>query len=128
MHPQRMRAEKPTTQEGIGREELQRQNRRRRRMRLTTYLMKLIQTNSGASSKAFFLVSVTIIGCLLLLTIGFVLLYEVLTTNTIHTDLMGIAAVIGAIGSLFATAGITKAFGERNEPTSPGNKQSKTEE
>lgn len=55
-------------------------------MRLTTYLMKLIQTNSGASSKAFFLVSVTIIGCLLLLTIGFVLLYEVLTTNTIHTD------------------------------------------
>lgn len=97
-------------------------------MKLTTYLMKLIQTNSGASSKAFFLVSVTIIGCLLLLTIGFVLLYEVLTTNTIHTDLMGIAAVIGAIGSLFATAGITKAFGERNEPTSPGNKQSKTEE
>ena len=89
-------------------------------MRLTTYLTKLIQTNSGASSKAFFLVSVTIIGCLLL--------FEVLTTNTIHTDLMGIAAVIGAIGSLFATAGITKAFGERNEPTSPSNQQAKTEE
>lgn len=91
-------------------------------MRLTTYLTKLIQTNSGASSKAFFLVSVTIIGCTLLLILGFVLLYEVLTTNTIHTDLMGIAAVIGAIGSLFATAGITKAFGERNESHSPSNK------
>ncbi len=84
-------------------------------MRASQYLAKLIQTNSGASSKAFFLVSVTIIGCLLLLVVGFVLLYEVLTTNTIHTDLMGLAAVIGAIGSLFATAGITKAFGERNE-------------
>ena len=96
-------------------------------MRLTTYLMKLIQTNSGASSKAFFLVSVTIIGCLLLLTIGFVLLYEVLTTNTIHTDLMGLAAVIGAIGSLFATAGITKAFGERNETNNNNsNKQEET--
>ena len=96
-------------------------------MRLTTYLTKLIQTNSGASSKAFFLVSVTIIGCLLLLTIGFVLLYEVLTTNTIHTDLMGIAAVIGAIGSLFATAGITKAFGERNETNNNNsNKQEET--
>lgn len=84
-------------------------------MKTSEYLAKLIQTNSGASSKAFFLVSVTIIGCLLLLVVGFILLYEVLTTNTIHTDLMGIAAVIGAIGSLFATAGITKAFGERNE-------------
>lgn len=97
-------------------------------MRASQYLAKLIQTNSGASSKAFFLVSVTIIGCLLLLVVGFVLLYEVLTTNTIHTDLMGLAAVIGAIGSLFATAGITKAFGERNEPTSPSNQQAKTEE
>ena len=97
-------------------------------MKLTKYLTKLIQTNSGASSKAFFLVSVTIIGCFLLLTIGFVLLYEVITTNTIHTDLMGIAAVIGAIGSLFATAGITKAFGERNESNSPSKKQANTEE
>lgn len=96
-------------------------------MRLTTYLTKLIQTNSGASSKAFFLVSVTIIGCLLLLVVGFVLLYEVLTTNTIHTDLMGLAAVIGAIGSLFATAGITKAFGERNETNNNNsNKQEET--
>ena len=41
-------------------------------MRASQYLAKLIQTNSGASSKAFFLVSVTIIGCLLLLVVGFV--------------------------------------------------------
>lgn len=95
-------------------------------MRASQYLAKLIQTNSGASSKAFFLVSVTIIGCLLLLVVGFVLLYEVLTTNTIHTDLMGLAAVIGAIGSLFATAGITKAFGERNETNNISNKQEDT--
>lgn len=96
-------------------------------MRASQYLAKLIQTNSGASSKAFFLVSVTIIGCLLLLLVGFVLLYEVLTTNTIHTDLMGLAAVIGAIGSLFATAGITKAFGERNETNNNNsNKQEET--
>ena len=54
-------------------------------------------------------------------------LYEVLTTNTIHTDLMGLAAVIGAIGSLFATAGITKAFGERNETNNNNsNKQEET--
>jgi uncharacterized BrkB/YihY/UPF0761 family membrane protein len=96
-------------------------------MKTSEYLAKLIQTNSGASSKAFFLVSVTIIGCLLLLVVGFILLYEVLTTNTIHTDLMGIAAVIGAIGSLFATAGITKAFGERNETNNNNsNKQEET--
>jgi hypothetical protein len=39
----------------------------------------------------------------------------VIKTGTIHTDLHGLAAFVGAIAGLFATAGATKAFGERNE-------------
>ena len=82
---------------------------------LKEFVKKLITTNSGISSKAFFLVAVTLIGCLLLLVCGFVLTFEVIKTGTIHTDLHGLAAFVGAIAGLFATAGATKAFGERNE-------------
>ena len=44
-----------------------------------------------------------------------VLLVEVLTTHTIATDLNGMAAYIGAVASVFATAGITKAWSEKYE-------------
>jgi hypothetical protein len=84
-------------------------------MKITKLIGELLRTNSGISSKAFFLVAVTLIGCLLLLVCGFVLAFEVIKTGTIHTDLHGLAAFVGAIAGLFATAGATKAFGERNE-------------
>ena len=47
-------------------------------MRVTEYLKELIKNGSGHSSKSFFLVAVTLIGCLLLLIVGFVLVYEVI--------------------------------------------------
>lgn len=71
--------------------------------------------NSGHSSKAFFLVAVTLIGCVLLLCVAFVLIWEVMNSNTIHTDLMGLSAFVGSVASLFATAGITKVCSERKE-------------
>ena len=79
------------------------------------YLMKLIQNNTGVSSKNFFLVTVTIIGCILLLVPAFTLIIEVLFTHTIATSLEGFAAYIGSVASLFATAGITKAWSEKYE-------------
>jgi hypothetical protein len=84
-------------------------------MKITKFIGDLIRTNSGTSSKAFFLVAVTTVGCFLLLACGFVLVFEVIRTGTIHTNLNGLAAFVGAIAGLFATAGATKAFGERNE-------------
>lgn len=75
----------------------------------------LITNNSGLSSKSFFLVSVTIIGMILLLVPAFTLVFEVVFTHTIATDLTGMAAYIGAVSALFATAGITKAWSERFE-------------
>ena len=79
------------------------------------YLKKLISNNTGVSSKNFFLVTVTIIGCLLLLVPVFALTIEAFFMHTIATDLSAMAAYIGSVASLFATAGITKAWSEKFE-------------
>jgi len=79
------------------------------------YFKKLIQNNTGVSSKNFFLVVVTLIGCVLLLIPAFTLTIEVIFNHTIATSLEGFAAYIGAVASLFATAGITKAWSEKFE-------------
>lgn len=79
------------------------------------FFSKLVKNNTGVSSKNFLLVSVTIIGCLLLLVAGAILMIEVISNKTIATDLTGLAAYIGAVASLFATAGITKAWSEKSE-------------
>ena len=76
---------------------------------------KLVQNNSGVSSKNFFLVTVTIIGCMLLLVPAVLLTVEIIYTHTIHTDLNGLAAYIGSVAGVFASAGITKAWSEMYE-------------
>jgi hypothetical protein len=43
---------------------------------MVKYLKLLIQVNSGHSSKAFFLVSVTLIGFLMLLVVCFILVWN----------------------------------------------------
>ena len=73
------------------------------------FFQKLLQNNTGVSSKSFFLVSVTMIGLLLLLVPVFVLVYEVIQSHTIHTDLNGMAAYIAAVAGVFASAGITQS-------------------
>lgn len=79
------------------------------------YLKKLISNNTGVSSKNFFLVTVTIIGCLLLLVPVFALTIEAFYSHTIATDLSAMGVYIGSVASLFATAGITKAWSEKFE-------------
>lgn len=79
------------------------------------FFKDLITNGSGVSSKSFFLVLITIIGVILLAIVGFILLWEVIKTGTIHTDLMGLATFVGSITALFGAAGLTKCLGERNE-------------
>jgi len=79
------------------------------------FLTKLVQNNTGVSSKNFFLVVVTFIGLILLLIPAIVLLVEVFYNHTIQTNLQGMAAYIGSVASVFATAGITKAWSEKYE-------------
>lgn len=79
------------------------------------FFKKLVSNNSGVSSKNFFLVAVTIIGLILLLVPSVTLIIEIIFTHTIATDLTGMAAYIGAVGTLFFSAGITKAWSEKFE-------------
>ena len=80
-----------------------------------SYFAKLISNNTGVSSKNFFLIVVTLIGCLLLLVPVFTLIFEVIFTHTIATSIEGFASYIAAVAGLFATAGITKAWSEKYE-------------
>ena len=82
---------------------------------MPNFFVKLVQNNTGVSSKNFFLVVVTIVGVLLLLVPVVVLIVEVCYNHTIVTDLTGLAAYIGSVASLFATAGITKAWSDTHE-------------
>lgn len=79
------------------------------------YFNKLIHNNTGVSSKNFFLVTVTIIGLILLIIPAVILIVETIFNHTIQTDLDGMAAYIGAVAGVFASAGITKAWSERYE-------------
>ena len=79
------------------------------------YLGKLISNNTGVSSKNFFLVAVTVIGLILLLVPAVLLIVEVIYNHTIATDLNGLAAYIGAVAGVFASAGISKAWSEKYE-------------
>jgi hypothetical protein len=81
----------------------------------TNFFRRLVENNSGVSSKSFFLVVVTIIGFILLLVPAITLIVEIIFTHTIATDLTGMAAYITAVGSLFLSAGITKAWSEKFE-------------
>lgn len=79
------------------------------------FIGKLIENNTGVSSKNFFLVVVTIIGLILLLVPAILLMIEICYNHTIHTDLNGLAAYIAAVAGVFASAGITKAWSEKYE-------------
>ena len=79
------------------------------------FFNKLIKNNTGVSSKNFFLVVVTIIGCILLIIPAIILIVEVFYNHTIATNLDGMAAYIAAVAAIFTSAGITKAWSERYE-------------
>jgi len=79
------------------------------------FLTKLVKNNTGVSSKNFFLVAVTIIGCLLLLVPVFALTIEAIFMHTIATDLTGMAAYIGAVSTVLASGGFTKVISEKYE-------------
>lgn len=80
-----------------------------------TFFRKLVENNTGVSSKNFFLVLVTIIGCLTILVFDVAIIIEVIYTHTIATDLVGLAACFTAIASGLIGAGFAKVRGDKNE-------------
>ncbi len=85
-------------------------------------LKNLINNSTGASAKNFFLVSVTVIGCILLLVPAVVMLVEVFVHKETCTDLKDIAVYIGAVAGVFTSAGITKVWSEKYEKCEKGKK------
>ena len=79
------------------------------------FFKQLINSDTGVSSKSFFLVAVTIVGFILLLVPAVILIVEVCCNHTIQTDLNGLAAYIGAVAGVFVSAGVTKVAGEFGE-------------
>lgn len=80
-----------------------------------TFMMKLIKNNTGVSSKNFFLVCTTIIGTLMLTVLISGFIVDIIFNHTITIDMSSAAAFIGAVASLFAAAGLTKAGSEWSE-------------
>jgi len=78
-------------------------------------LTELIRNNTGVSSKSFFLVAVTIVGCLMLGSIIFAIIWEEMKNGYIKSDLLGISAFVGSVTTLFGAAGYTKVVGEKRE-------------
>ena len=84
------------------------------------FFSKLIQQNSGYSSKSFFLAVVTSIGTLLLAVPIFSLTIEAWYNHTITTDLTAMAAYITAVAAVFTSVGLTKVWSEKYEHKLPG--------
>ena len=84
------------------------------------FFSKLVQQNSGYSSKSFFLVVVTFIGTLLLTVPIFSLTIEAWYNHTITTDLTAMAAYITAVAAVFTSVGLTKVWSEKYEHKLPG--------
>ena len=84
------------------------------------FFSKLVQQNSGYSSKSFFLVVVTFIGTLLLAVPIFSLTIEAWYNHTITTDLTAMATYITAVAAVFTSVGLTKVWSEKYEHKLPG--------
>ena len=84
------------------------------------FFSKLVQQNSGYSSKSFFLVVVTFIGTLMLAVPIFSLTIEAWYNHTITTDLTAMAAYITAVAAVFTSVGLTKVWSEKYEHKLPG--------
>ena len=80
-----------------------------------SFFMKLISSNTGVSSKNFFLVCTTIIGMILLGVLIPGMIIDIIFKHTITISMAEAAGFIGAVASLFAAAGLTKAGSEWSE-------------
>lgn len=80
-----------------------------------SFFMRLIKSNTGVSSKNFFLVCTTIIGTLLLLVLISGMIVDIIFQHTITISMGEAAGFIGAVAGLFGAAGLTKAGSEWSE-------------
>lgn len=87
-------------------------------MKMSTYMSEVIKSNSGVSSTRFNLVYVGIACSILLLCVGFVIVYDTIYNGKLDVNLSKLAVFIGSISSVFTAIGATKVvdtFGKNNK-------------
>lgn len=77
-------------------------------------MQKLLTNNTGVSAKSAFMLGIMLMGCIILLVLCFAIIWEVVRTDHATLDFNGVAAIIGAVTSLFVAAGLPKIFAERH--------------
>jgi hypothetical protein len=90
----------------------------------------LVRTNTGVSSLNFFLIMTTLVGIALLALVIFAIVWEVVHNNVVQSDIGGWAQFVGAVATLFASAGIAKGWSNwsENKFTNKGNDVEKAED
>lgn len=88
----------------------------------------LIRTNTGVSSLNFYLIGTTLVGISLLVLVIFAISWEVIHNNSVTSDINGWAAFVGAVATLFASAGIAKGWSNWSEHKFGKKKIKETEE
>ncbi len=77
------------------------------------FLLKVIKSNNGYSSKTLTMLWAMAIGTIMFLIILFILLIDLFTDYSIKTDLYGIATVIGAISAFIVSTIAGKVYGDK---------------
>lgn len=78
-------------------------------------LSNLIRSNSGVSSKNFFLVAVTIVSIVLLSMVAIAILVDLWCNHTVTMSWSDMGMFVGAVSSMIVGAGIAKAWSEKYE-------------
>lgn len=77
------------------------------------FLLKVIKSNNGYSSKTLTMLWAMIVSTLLFLTIVVIVIVDLFTDYSVDTDLYGISAIIGGI-TMFAISAIAgKVYGDK---------------
>ena len=77
------------------------------------FLLKLIKSNNGYSSKTLTMLWAMTVSTLLFLTIIVIVIVDLFTDYSVDTDLYGISAIIGGI-TMFAISAIAgKVYGDK---------------
>ena len=82
-------------------------------MKFFGYFKSLAGSGTGNSAKSFALLMSTLMGCIMSLTVCFVLVWDVVHNGSVMTDLEKLGLFLLCIGAYITGSGIPKIFGEK---------------
>lgn len=86
----------------------------------------LITNGTGFSIKNFFLFGVLFVGVILLLTVSFVLVWDVTHNGAVGSSISELSGFVAAVSAMFVSAGLPKIVGDIMENKNKDNNGSST--